>query len=126
MKRINAKRLVARRRLEKYGKELRRSIGLPGLLETLSMGKSGAEYRKRSEEFFNYCSRMRFPVQPAVLLDNALCEFSDTKYIDGESVECGEKLKASMCALHPNLMGPNLLHVPQRRRVPERPAWHGR
>ena len=60
----------SRKRTEKFGKEIRRSFGLPGLLEVLSMGRSEKDYRRRADVFFNFCSRMRFRLRPSQSLDN--------------------------------------------------------
>ena len=70
----------------------RRSFGLSGLLAVLSMGRSEKDYRRRADRFFFFCSRMRFRLRPSQSLDNALCDF-----------EHGEKLKAGLNALYPEM-----------------------
>ena len=42
---IDEKRAKARRREAKWGRELRRLVGLPSLLETIALGKSEKDYQ---------------------------------------------------------------------------------
>ena len=85
VRRVNSKRLIAKRRHEKFGKELRRCVGQADLLETISMGRSGHDYHCRTQTFLNFCSRMRFPIVPSVKLDLALCEFADCLFVGGKA-----------------------------------------
>ena len=93
---MNDRRRGAGKRTEKFGKEIWRSSGLPGLLEVLSMGRSEKDYRRRADLLFSFCSRMRFHLRPSQSLDNSLCDYADFQNVDGEGVEHGEQLKASL------------------------------
>ena len=55
-------------------------------------------------------------LRPSNVLDASLCEYADFQFVDGEGAEHGEKLKASLVALYPELLGPNLLHTPRFQR----------
>ena len=109
---VNAKREKARRRLGKFSAELRASIGLTGILEGLSMGKSGPDYRRRANMFWAFVTRHQLRIRPMEALDRALSDYSDFAYLAGESCEHGDKLKAALAALHPQLAQPGQTSLP--------------
>ena len=101
IKQLNLKRARARRRQATYGRWLRRSAGLPGLLETLSLGKSEKDYRRRLDLLVSFASKERLELSPSSHLDNTMCEYCDLRFLDGEAAEHGEKFKAAVSALQP-------------------------
>ena len=110
MKQVRAKRERARRRQVAFVDRLRSSIGEPGVLATISMGKSEKDYVKRVNMLWAYMARWNLARSPIGALDAALSDYADHAYLHGETSEHGDKLKAALSAVCPNLMppGPNL------------------
>ena len=77
VQRLDAKRAKARKRQSQFGRRLRRSVSLPGVLETISLGKSEKDYRRRFEALIGFASQMQLELRPADRLDSTLCEYSD-------------------------------------------------
>ena len=112
-KQINEKRAKAKKRQSMWARSLRRSVGLPGLLETISLGRSERDYRRHLDTLVSFASRLRLEMHPASHLDSTLCEYCDHRYLDGEAAEHGEKLRASLAALQPECIGHQCAKVPR-------------
>ena len=110
MKQVRAKRDRARRRQLTFVDRLRSSIGEPGVLATISMGKSEKDYVRRVSMLWAFMARWNLERAPIAALDAALSDYADHAYLHGETSEHGDKLKAALSAVCPNLMppGPNL------------------
>ncbi len=111
LKNARAKRQRARKRQLKYQTHLRASVGEQGVLATLSMGGSEPDYRRRLDMLWAFMARFRLERKPIAALDAAMSDYADFAYLAGETCEHGDKLKAAMSAIHPQLLppGPNLL-----------------
>ena len=110
---IHEKRAKEKKRQAMWARSLRRSVGLPGLLETISLGRSERDYRLRLDTLVSFAPRLRLEMHPASHLDSTLCEYCDHRYLDGEVAAHGEKLRAFLSALQPEWIGHRCSKVPR-------------
>ena len=106
------RRARARRRQQKFEDILRVSVGEEGILLRLSMGGSGADYKKRVDMLWAFMSKHGLESRRPCLLDEALSDYAGWAYLAGEKAERGETMKAALAALHPLLMPPGRLMHP--------------
>ena len=77
------------------------------------MGKSDRDYRRRFDALVRFVSQMQLALRPSSRLDCTLCEYADHRLFDCEQSEFGEKLRAALQALKPELVGHHLRLVPR-------------
>ena len=88
-----------------------------GTLEGMAMERAGADYRRRLSMLWGFMARWRLKAKPPEALDKALTDYCDTAYLGGESCEHGDKLKAAMVSVHPDLMPPGIVMHPHFART---------
>jgi len=97
LKSVEKKRAKARMRQAKYQKKLRTTVGERNLLELCSIKEpQRRNYAKKVDEFYGFVSHHGLPLSTEEHLDEALCEYADELYLNGESVNAGEQLKAAL------------------------------
>lgn len=97
LKSVEKKRAKARMRQAKYQKKLRATVGERSLLELCSIKEpQRRNYAKKVDEFYGFVSHHGLPLSTEEHLDEALCEYADELYLNGESVNAGEQLKAAL------------------------------
>ena len=90
----NRKRGLQRKK--KYAVRLRASRGEKSLLEAASVkAPQRKDYSRRLEQFYAFVLRYELPIQNENQLDEALCEFADHLFLDGEDLSFGQKLQAA-------------------------------
>ena len=111
-KHLKAKRAKAQSRQLKHTMRLRASLGERGILETRAMGNAEPDYQRRVGMLWDFMGYSGLEEKPTSSLDAALSEYSDWAYLLGESCEHGDKLKASLAALYPNLVAAGVTQLP--------------
>ena len=99
IKSVAEKRRKAQERQRKYEKRLRATHGHGerSLLEMGSVKKAQRlDYAKRLEQFYLFVAHYQLPVSDEKELDEALCDYADFLYLDGNGHDAGEKLKAAL------------------------------
>ena len=108
---------LSTQRLRKNAQRMRASIGEKSLLEAASIKvNQRLDYAKRLEKFYSFAIRFQLPLTKIEQLDEALCEYADHEYLNGEAAHCGEKLQAALEYERPEFSRAGALHLPRFRR----------
>ncbi|CAJ1446249.1 unnamed protein product, partial [Effrenium voratum] len=75
------------------------------------------DYARRLEQFYRFVAHYQLPISDEVELDEALCDYSDFLYLEGEGHDSGEKLKAALEFERPEAARRGELHLPRFRRA---------
>ncbi len=88
---LMAKRERARRRQRSHQWRIRASVGLPTVLEQLSVSPTIFEdYQKRPRCFWDFALRFGLSVEGNQNLDNTAADWADLEFLAGEGFEAGE------------------------------------
>jgi hypothetical protein len=118
IKSVAEKRRKAQERQRKYEKRLRATHGERSLLEMGSVKKAQRlDYAKRLEQFYLFVAHYQLPVSDEKELDEALCDYADFLYLDGNGHDAGEKLKAALEFERPEASRHGDLKLPRFRRA---------
>ena len=105
-------------RKKKYAVRLRASRGEKSLLEAASVkAPQRKDYARRLEQFYAFVLRYELPIQSEVQLDEALCEFADHLFLDGEDLSFGQKLQAAIEYERPEYAREGRLALPRFKRA---------
>jgi hypothetical protein len=117
MKQAMKKREKARARQQRYLKKLRATSGSMGILELGSVKEpQRRDYARRLQAFYDFVALHDLPLQTEKELDEALCDFADHLYLNGEGNDAGQKLKAAIEFVRPEAMRKGELHLPRFKR----------
>lgn len=105
-------------RKKKYAVRLRASRGEKSLLEAASVkAPQRKDYSRRLEQFYAFVLRYELPIQNENQLDEALCEFADHLFLDGEGLSFGQKLQAAIEYERPEFAQEGRLALPRFKRA---------
>lgn len=108
---------LSTQRVRKNAQRMRASIGEKSLLEASSIKvNQRLDYAKRLEKFYSFAIRFQLPLDKIEQLDEALCEYADHEYLNGEAAHCGEKLQAALEYERPEFSRTGSLTLPRFRR----------
>lgn len=114
---VKQKRQKAMQRQRKYEQKLRACRGERGLLETHSIKEpQRQDYARRLSEFYNFVARFELDISSEKKLDEALVDYSDLMYLNGESQDAGSRLKAALEYHRPEAAREGMLNLPRFRR----------
>ena len=112
------KRQRALVRRKRYEVRLRATRGERSLLEMASIQEpQRKDYARRLEAFYAFAVRYELDVSQEKRLDEALCEFVDHLFLDGEDVNYGQKLQAALEYERPEFSRHGRLALPRFRRA---------
>ena len=120
---VARRRAAAARRKLKYGEKVDMTFGAQGILETASVtAPTRANYLALRERLWDFIARGKLGTQTPRHVDDALCKFCDTLYLDGEGEGVGRTLQAAVLEMPGDLEKGGTLHTPRFRRALK--GWH--
>ena len=126
IKSAKQRRQKARQRQKRFAQRMRATRGELSILETKSVkDPQKRDYLRRLEEFYDFISHHEIDIKDEVKLDEALCEYNDHMFLNGESNSSGQKLKAALEFCRPESVRKGELHLPRFKRAFERLETHG-
>ena len=118
IKSAKQRRQKARQRQKRFAQRMRATRGELSILETKSVkDPQKRDYLRRLEEFYDFISHHEIDIKDEVKLDEALCEYSDHMFLNGESNSSGQKLKAALEFCRPESVRKGELHLPRFKRA---------
>ena len=75
------------------------------------------DYARRLEQFYDFVARHQLPIETEGKLDEAMCDFADELFLNGEDSHAGEKLKAALEYARPEGIREGYLHLPRFKRA---------
>ena len=115
---LMAKRERARRRQRSHQWRIRASVGLPTVLEQLSVSPTIFEdYQKRLRCFWDFALRFGLSVEGNQNLDNTAADWADLEFLAGEGFEAGEKLLAALEKWALSYLPSRAVRLPRFKRI---------